>query len=127
LIASIAGIIFASVQLWMSAYVVFRTRGESDGAIILHLPSDAKAAVRILAIYLGYFALVYLAGFVYATALFVIFYLMRFSQLGSIRSTILGVVCSAAIYFGFQRLLKLPLPDGLSIEPVITWVESFLL
>lgn len=127
LIASIAGIVFASVQLWMSAYVVFRTRGESDGAIILHLPSDAKAAVRILAIYLGYFALVYLAGFVYATALFVIFYLMRFSQLGSIRSTILGVVCSAAIYFGFQRLLKLPLPDGLSMTPLMIWVKSLFL
>ncbi len=87
----------------------------SDVSLIEHLPK----VLPFLYWLCGYYAGIYLIGFLLTTPIFIFMFLWRVADLSFIRSTISAAIVGIAIY-GFARLMSLEWPRGL-IEYTFNW------
>lgn len=125
LMVSIAGIIFASVQLWIVTSSAHRT-GWLRGVTVSLAVSTLVPAAKIWGAYLAYLCLVYLLGMVYATGVFLLVWLLGWSQLRRVYAIALALSGTAVVYGLFQRVLTLPFPEGWLVEAISPWVKLSL-
>jgi hypothetical protein len=113
-------LIFAIVQFVLDLKGVKPKESTTDGAPMdfqfqqTDIPDDVvrKRTITMFAWMFGFFAMIWLVGYVIAIPLMVFCYLKFQSSESWALSTTLTVIAFVFFYFLFVRLLNLPFPDG---------------
>jgi hypothetical protein len=113
-------LIFAIVQFVLDLKGVKAKESATDGSPMdfqfqqTDIPDDVvrKRTITMFAWMFGFFAMIWLVGYVIAIPLMVFCYLKFQSNESWVLSTTLTVIAFVFFYFLFVRLLNLPFPDG---------------
>lgn len=122
IVIGVGGMAFAGLQLGIAALPL--ARGATRMTLRFGPPEDLGAATRIGVAFLSLFLLVVLCGFTFGSSIFVFAYLLIFSRLTIGGAGLIAGLGAAAVYFIFERLLVLPLPEGLlmkTFSSVLPW------
>jgi TctA family transporter len=124
--AAAAGLLFATGQALVSIRTMTRQTASGGQFRLRWMPPIDHPALAVVSAYLVFFALLYVFGFAAATAIFLMAYLIRFAGKNPITAAPVAVATSVTFYYGFQRVLQIPFPEGLVLEYGVPWIGSAL-